>query len=245
MMENMSATISLNRTPSIFIDLPSKKETIVWYCVYALEAVVIIAGNSPTIVLFAVNKSLRKKSLFLIFHMAFADLLYAAVLTSFKIYLMHDGYYYQVLTGRRSSTALSISYTILSALLLQIVLISAALISGERFYAIHWPVKHRLLSIRTYYVLISILWTLAFLVSVLFSVILYLTSTKLAVNIMMLCFFILLLIVCGCNVGIWRNFRHRRIVSEQPIRALQTHHLTKPCSSYLLLLWCRGCRELL
>ena len=172
MMENMSATISLNRTPSIFIDLPSKKETIVWYCVYALEAVVIIAGNSPTIVLFALNKRLHKKSLFLIFHMAFADLLYGAVLTPFKIYLMHDGYYYQVLTGRRSSTVLSISYTILFALLLQIVLISAALISGERFYAIHWPLKHRLLSIRTYYVVISILWTLAFLVSMLFSVIL-------------------------------------------------------------------------
>ena len=91
----------------------------------------IVAANSLTIVLFAVNKSLRKRSLFLIINMAFAYLLYGAVLTPFKIYLMHDGYYYQVLAGRHSSTALSIFYTVLFTLLLQSVLMSAALISVE------------------------------------------------------------------------------------------------------------------
>ena len=243
MMKNISATTSSNKTPSIFIDLPSKTETIVWYSVYALEAVLIVAGNSLTIALFAVNKRLRKKSLFLIMNMAFADLLYGAVLTPFKIYLMHDGYYYQLSAGRQSSTALSIFYTILFTLLKQNVLMSAVLISAERFYAIYWPLKHRILPICKYYIVIFISWTLAFLASILFSVLFYLTSIKLAINVMMSCFLTLLLTVSGCNVGIWRNFRHRRIASAQPTRDLQNRRLTKTLllvSIIVLISWLPG-----
>ena len=76
-----------------------------------------------------------------------------------------------------------------------------------------------------------------------FSVLFYLTSIKLAVNIMMSCFLTLLLIVCGCNFGIWRNFRHRRIASEQPIRDLQNRRLTKTLllvSIIALISWLPG-----
>ena len=49
--------------------------------------------------------------------------------------------------------------------------------------------------------------------------------------------------VCGSNVGIWRNFRQRRIASEQPIKDLQNHRLTKTLlivSTVALMSWLPG-----
>ena len=221
-MKNISAT-----TSSTFIDIPNRKEHIAWYSIFTLEAILIVLGNLPIIVLFAMDKRLSKKSLFLIINMAFADLIYGAVLTPSKIYFMYVGRYYTFWTTSQSPTALNISCSFIYVILPQGSLISAALISGERFYSVYWPLKHRILPISTYYIVIFISWTLAFLVSMVFSVLFYLTFIKLAANILMLCFLTLLLSVCGCNFGIWRNSRHRRIASEQPIRDLQNRRLTK------------------
>lgn len=41
---------------------------------FMLEAVLIVSGNLLTIVLFALEKTLRKKSLFLVVNMAFAQI---------------------------------------------------------------------------------------------------------------------------------------------------------------------------
>ena len=237
-MENISAPTSWT-----FIDIPNRKEHIAWYSIFALEAILIFLGNLPIIALFAMDKRLCKKSLFLIINMAFADLIYGTVLMPSKIYFMYVGRYYPFWTKSQSPTALNICYNVISVILAQGSLISAALISGERFYSIYWPLKHRKLSIRTYYIVIFISWTLAFLVSMVFSVLFFLNSIKLAVNILMLCFFTLLLIVCGCNVGIWRNSRHRRVASEQPIRDLQNRRLTKTLllvSIIALISWLPG-----
>ena len=225
-MENMSATTGLNKTSSL-IGVLSKKEGIVWCSVYALEAVSIVVGNLVTIVLFAVNRDLRKKSLYLIINVAFADLMYGALLTPFDIYFIYVGYFYELWSGNQSSTALNISYHIISFFLVQNSLTSSALISCERFYAVYWPLKHRTLSLREYCIVIFVTWSSSILVSVVCTVLLYFTSTKLDYYITASYFLILLSIVCGCNIGIWRTFRHRGIPSEQPNRALQNKRLTK------------------
>ena len=144
-----------------------------------------------------------------------------------KIYLMSVGDYYQLWTGRQSS-AFNVFYNILFTFCLQGSLMSAALISCERFYAIYWPLKHRKLSMRAYHILIVMTWTLTFLVSLVCTILLHFTSSKVALTIVKVCFFALLSIVCGCNIGIWKTFRRRRIASEQPIRdCLQNRRLTK------------------
>ena len=43
-------------------------------------------------------------------------------------------------------------------------LISAVFISSERFYAIFWPLKHRRLSVREYFIIILTTWFLAIIV---------------------------------------------------------------------------------
>lgn len=183
-MENMSATTGLNKTSSL-IGVLSKKEGIVWCSVYALEAVLIVVGNLVTIVLFAVNSDLRKKSLYLIINVAFADLMYGALLTPLDIYFIFVGYFYELWSGNQSSTALNISYHIISFFLVQNSLTSSALISCERFFAVYWPLKHRTLSLRTYCIVIFVTWSSSILVSVVCTVLLYFTSTKLDFNLIL------------------------------------------------------------
>ena len=227
-MQNISATTGLAKTSSTFVDLPSKAESIVLASVYGVEALLIVIGNSVTIVLCGVNTKLRKKSLLLIINMAFADLLYGAAMMPFKIYFMYVGYYYQLWGANHSfSAALEFSYTITFVFLLNCSLMSAALISCERFYAIYYPLKHRTLSNRAYHVAIFVKWMLALVISITGSVLFSLVSRKLALYILKSCFMTLLLVVCGSNIGIWRKFRHQRIALEQPNRALQNRRLTK------------------
>ena len=222
-MKNTTENIS----GSTFNGFSSNNEIIAWCSIYAFESVLIVAGNFPTIALFVVNRGLRKKSLFLVINMAVADLMYGAVLMPLKVYLMSVGNYYQLWMERQSS-ALNILYNILFNFFLQGSLMSAALISCERFYAISWPLKHRILSMRAYPILIAMTWTLTFLVSLVCTVLFYFTSSKVALTVVQSCFFTLLSIVCGCNIGIWRTFRRRRVASEQPItNCLQNLRLTK------------------
>ena len=208
-MLNMSATTGLAKTSSTFVDLPSKAESIAWTSVYGIEALLIVIGNSVTIVLSGVNTKLRKKGLLLIINMAFADLLYGAAMMPFKIYSMYVGWapdvghYYQLLGGNHSfSAALEFSYAMTFVFLLNSSLMSAALISCERFYAVYYPLKHRTLSNRAYHVAIFVKWVLALVISITGSVLLSLVSRKIALYILKSCFMTILLMVCGGNVGI-------------------------------------------
>ena len=89
-MKNSSAITSwYNASLSSTEDLPSKAKGNAWCSAFTLEAVLIVVGNLLTIVLFLVNKKLRKKSLFLIINMAFADLMVAVYLPMY-IYLLGD-----------------------------------------------------------------------------------------------------------------------------------------------------------
>ena len=69
------------------VNVHSKAEGFASGCsAFILTSVFIVVGNLLTIVLFAVNKTLRKKSLFLVINMAFADLMLGTVLLPIHIY---------------------------------------------------------------------------------------------------------------------------------------------------------------
>ena len=86
-----------------------------------------------TIVLFVLNKGLRKKSLFLVVNMAFADLMLGAL--SIPGYMFVVGGYYQLWS--EASIEFITVHRIIDTVFLQVALISAASISVERFYAIY------------------------------------------------------------------------------------------------------------
>ena len=93
---------------------------------------------------------------------AVSDLLLGAV--SLPIYIFLNADYFRL--GKvKWNQYFHFSYIFVDAFLSQVSLITAVLISLERFHAICWPFRHRVLSMRAYKVGIFITWALAFFVS--------------------------------------------------------------------------------
>ena len=188
--------------------LPSKTEGIELCTGFILSFVFIVVGNLLTIVLFAVNRRLRKRSLFLVINMAFADLMFGAV--TLPLYIYRVGKSFQLWNGSWSMP-MSFFYVIIDTFFSQASLISAAFVSGERFCAIYWPFKHRTLSMRAYSIIIFTVWVLTLLITAPWGISYFLVSYKQAVYVWTPYISILIFIICGCNVGIWRKFRREKI----------------------------------
>ena len=143
-MINVSARTSVNNTSSSYTPypVPSRVEGITVSVFFLLEAVLISAGNSLTISLFAKEKKLRKKSLLLVVNMAFADLILGAVCLPLYVYL-YIGPMYRLRKWDKSYKTLRIGWTVVDTTFAQASLISAVCIACERFYAIFRPLKHR------------------------------------------------------------------------------------------------------
>ena len=217
-------------------NVPSKAEGIVWCSVFSLLSVFIVVGNLLTIVFFVVKKKLRKKSLFLVINMAFADLMLGALVIPLYIYITLGMDFYKLWTGN-VNLSLTYFYGTISFIPLGASLLSAAFISCERFYAIYRPFKHRTLTVRTYRIVIFTLWTAAALDS---SLGILFQSVKLRVYSRVALGLILTFIICGCNIAIWRKFQHGSVASQQQNRDLQNERLTSTLlfvSVLTLLCW--------
>ena len=158
--------------------------------------------------------------------MAFADLMVGTVTLPVYIYIV--GAHYQLWTGGWT-TFLLFFYTISDTIFSQALLISAAFTSGERFYAIYWPFKHKVLLMRIYHIVIFVAsaWTPAIFIFVAWITSSRFISLRHAVYIWSPYILILLFSVCGCNIGIWRKFQHGSVPSQQQNRALRNKRLTK------------------
>ena len=220
-MKNISAATSSSLNTSEW-DLPFKVKGIIWCGVFAMESICVVIGNLLTIVLFASSRKLRKKSLLIAINMAFADAMIGIVCLPLHIYV-NIGRAYQLWTP---DTSLGIMFHITQTVFGQASLISSALISGERFFAIYWPLKHQILPVQAYYVAISIIWALSIILTTVFIALFLLTSTDHAFYTLMPWFLTLLIIVCLCNSGIIRKFRLRSNTLRQRSRGTLNRRLT-------------------
>ena len=179
-MENNSVTRSSTNTftPPKMTDTPSKAQGIAVVTALMFESGLIVMGNVLTIILFAREKKLRKKSLFLVMNMALADVMLGAVSLPLWVYFLVGPYY--LLWTAKTNTAVVYSFNFLDTTFSQSSLISAVFISCERFYAVYWPLKHKTLSTRAYGIAILMVWSLAIVVSTVFLLSLYLESYKAA-----------------------------------------------------------------
>ena len=223
-MENNSVTRSSTNTstPPTMTDTPSKAQGIAVVTALMFESGLIVMGNVLTIILFAGEKKLRKKSLFLVMNMALADVMLGAV--ALPLYYLIVGPDYHLWTAK--ATHKSIFY-FLDTTFSQSPLVSAGFISCERFYAVFWPLKHKTLSMRTYGIVIFTVWSLAILVSII-AVLFYEYNSFKAATLSWMSFPLsFLFIVCACNISIWRKVRMRNITLQQQNRAAsQNQRLT-------------------
>ena len=235
-MNNTSAAnISRENGSGLSKNVPSKAEGIVWCSIHALLFVFIVVGNLLTVILFALYKKLRKRSLFLVINMAFADLMLGALSLPLHIYTFL-GTNYRLWTGS-INVPIGYLFQIADSVSLLASLISAAFISCERFYAIYRPFKHRTLAVRTYGVVIFVVWTQAALHTGLG------LSGNLGKHNMYILIVLVLtptIIICGCNIAIWIKFQHGSVALQQQNRNLQNERLTKTLvfvSILALLCW--------
>ena len=228
-MENNSFITSYNKTStsSTIKDFPSQaQEGVSLVSAFIFESVMIVGGNLLTIILFVREKKLRKKSLFLVMNMAFADVMLGAVSLPLFVYLLVGPYYH--LWAASKSTFNFYLFHFLDVTFSQSSLISAVFISCERFYAVYWPLKHKTLSTRAYGFVIFMVWSLAIVISIAYHFSFYPESYKAAILSWMIFLLSFLFIVCACNIGIWRKVRKRNIALPQQNRAAsQNQRLTK------------------
>ena len=229
-METHSVTRSSNNTsisPSMLRSFPSQAQGIAMVTVFMFESGLIVGGNMLAIILFAKEKKLRRKSLFLVMNMALADVMLGAVSLPLYVYLFIGPYH--LLWTAKANTSMVYFYHFLDATFSQSSLISAGFISCERFYAIYWPLKHQTMSMRAYSIVIFMVWSLAILTgSIVFFLSYHQKSFKTAALSWMSFPLSFLFIVCACNISIWRKVRKRNIALLQQNRAAsQNQRLTK------------------
>ena len=173
-------------------------------------------------------------------NMAFADLMLGAFTLPFYIYLVGD--YYQLWTAKFDSEhmAYKIFYASFDNIFLLGSYISAASISCERFYAVFWPFKHRSLSTRTYRITIFSIWTFAVLLSTLITLLYVSSSFESSLYVFVPVVLGLTVIICVCNIAIWRNFQRERVAAQHRNGASRNRRLTKTLllmSTLALVCW--------
>ena len=161
-MKNISATNASNSASKDYYH--TLAEAIVLCSAFVVEAVLIAVGNLLTVVLFAFNRKLRRKSLFLVINMAFSDAMLGAVCMPLYVYLIVGPTFQLWENAYELQMRLDIFVHVLHTIFTHSSLISAVFISFERFYAIYWPLKHRRLSVREYFIIILTTWFLAIIV---------------------------------------------------------------------------------
>ena len=237
-MNNAWATIRPNNSSPVEL-FPSTVEGAVFCSVLATEAALIVASNLLTLFLFAVTKKLRKRSLFLVWSMACADLMIGTLSLPGYIYLYVGDQF--MLWEPKVNLSLDIFFVAVEVIFSPASLISAASISFERLYAVYWPLKHRTLSVRLYRLAIFIVWTLAALISALVNLSYFIISHKVSIHFWISYASTLLLILCGCNIAIWRKVQGRsNPASHLQNRAIQNQRLTNTLlfvSIFPLLTW--------
>ena len=142
-MEN-SSTANISKVNDLVLaTVPiSRPEGIAWCISLSLLSIFIVVGNLLIIILFAVNKRVRKKSLYFVINMASADLMLGTLGLPLYVQFLISTDYYRLSTPKMNWTLVYVSRSSYK-LSLFVSLTSAALISYERFYAIHFPFKHR------------------------------------------------------------------------------------------------------
>jgi len=143
----------------------SASECFTWIAVFMTEAVAIVTLNIITIIVFMKNRSLRKRSMYLVINLAVADMLvggFSEIMTFFVMGNQCNFWKYNVhLNGIWDSIIYSLELLFPLTSILNI-----AAISLERTHATFLPLRHRVIRKMVYVVIIIIIWVTAAMVSI-------------------------------------------------------------------------------
>ena len=195
----MNATVVNNETQSS--DRFPRSEGIAYCVAFLLESLTIIIGNAIFIAVFTTTRQLRKRKFYFLVNLAIADFLVGAIAVPILVYYLAKKF--ELWEYKRNFQAFVAADSI-HLLVTYASLVNLMMVSLERMYAILWPLKHRVLETRTYYVLIGFSWILPlFPTSVNIMEHYRLISLNAFIYIWLSFTSLLLLIICISYISIW------------------------------------------
>ena len=169
--------------------------------ILSLEAVLILIGNTFTILVFWTHRSHLKRTCFLLINLAVADLLVGVseciILGTYKIPGITP-------TTRREANGSNLSPAILLLGSTTSVLF-LTIISLERAYAVLWPFRHRVANTRVYLSSAVLVWAFGLCTTGLFAFSFYYPAMVKGAHLVVVnqsCLFIALLVICASYLKI-------------------------------------------
>ena len=156
------ANHSQQQNATSFFPLFSASECIAWLSVFAMEAVAIVTLNTLTIIVYLKERSLRKRSMYLVINQAVADMFVGA---SVFIDCWTLGIYCELWTINPLSIPFAVVIMVLWSVFDTASIINLAAISLERTHATFRPFKHRLIKKKIFGAAVAIVWITAGLIS--------------------------------------------------------------------------------
>ena len=188
-----------NNTEDVLL---SDKANIAWNTIFAVAAVIIVAGNSLTIAAFTTRRLMRRRAHFFLISLAVADMMVGAVAIPLYMYL-------SLRTGLQKGAVHHVFETvdILAGLTSVFTL---GMISAERFFAIGWPLLHRILRKRFYFSFIGLAWFFALVISVINLLYRYKILPYFAtVDIVLTSLLSSIIFTCSAYIALWIKVRFR------------------------------------
>ena len=147
-----------NTTLSLALFTPGPSECIAWLTVFGIEAVAMVTLNALVIIIYLRERSLRKRSMYLVINQAVADMFVGGVAIRHCWVLGSNCDFWSINSVSIAFSALIFAFQFLFPLA---SLLNLTTISLDRTHATFRPFKHRLVKKKVFGAVISAVWITA------------------------------------------------------------------------------------
>ena len=195
-----------------------------WLAVLGTVCLAIVILNSITIIMFAKQRRLQRKSTYLVIHLAIVDLLIGAVTGPLRIESL-GRFVCHLWENDKPNTIMSTAVALYH--IDKVSLLNLAFISLERTHATFCPLKHRFVKKWVYGVVIVVTWLVpVFMISVVSGLSIFNHDFINFYSVLFSYISILLLVIFACHVSIYIKVRRGRFAQLHGAAGLRERKLT-------------------
>ena len=155
-MSNHSQKLNLTSFSALFT--PGQSECIAWLTVLGIEGVAMVTLNALVIIIYLRERSLRKRSMYLVINQAVADMFVGGLVIIYFWFLGSGCAFWAI---DNSSIAFSVVSNVFHEFFTLASVLNLAAISLERTHATFRPFKHRLVKKKVFGAVIGAVWITA------------------------------------------------------------------------------------
>ena len=198
-----------------------------WFAVLATVCLATVILNIITIIMFAKQRRLQRKSTYLIIHLAIVDLLVGAVTGPLRIEFIGSLICHTWKKNMPSSIWLILLALATGYHIDKVSLLNLTFISLERTHATFCPFKHRFVKKWVYGVVIVVTWLVpVFMISVVYGLTIFNHNFINFYSVLFSYISILLLVIFACYVSIYIKVRRGRFAQLHGAAGLRERKLT-------------------